>query len=133
MKKLRNQRKPIKIVDIELFKPYFLNELNKKEDSGYHLKDEEIVHCKEYVLKNIRLTQKKDFLRFLDDPQVQKLIKTSLKVTMVPMMKLYAHTDIGRVAGTLITASQQFVLLLENDIKTKKGYIKFKRRKKRRI
>jgi len=52
---------------------------------------------------------------------------------MVPMMKLYAHTDIGRVAGTLITASQQFVLLLENDIKTKKGYIKFKRRKKRRI
>jgi len=49
--KVEKPEKPIKIVDIELFKPYFLNELNKKEDSGYHLKDEEIVHCKEYVLK----------------------------------------------------------------------------------
>lgn len=125
----KKNEKKVHVIDVELFKPYFLKEI-MKSDENIVLKDEEIGHCKEYLLKSIRLTQKKDFLRFIDDPQVQKLIKTSLKVTMVPLMRLYAHTDVGRVAGTLITASQQFVLLLESDSKAKKDLANLKGEKK---
>jgi hypothetical protein len=108
----------IERLDIDTFKQFVFNSINNQNVVlNNQLTDEDIKNIFLLFRSICRLHQKKEFIAILDDPQLQKLVKQVMKVTLPHIFQLYTHCDVSRVTSTITTAMSTFISLAEGDKK----------------
>jgi hypothetical protein len=108
----------IERLDIDTFKQFVFNSINNQNIVlNKQLTDEDIKNIFLLFRSICRLHQKKEFIAILDDPQLQKLMKQVMKVTLPHIFQLYTHCDVSRVTSTITTAMSTFITLAEADKK----------------
>eukprot|EP01080_Neovahlkampfia_damariscottae_P008758 gene8758-706_t len=105
-------------LDLDTWKQFVHNSINNQNSVfNKSLSDQDLKNTFLLFRAICRLHEKKEFIAILDDPQLQKLVKQVMKVTLPHIFQLYAHTDVSRVTSTITTAMSTFISLSDGDKK----------------
>jgi len=125
----KNQPPPSEPVYIEKFQRLLETDINKGDQQlNGALNDEKIADCMQVLNLETRLLEKKDFLRVMQESNLQQLLKDILHILMPIFIKLYGNADSGRMLSVVIDLLGVQIKTVERDIKLQSSVRKLRKK-----
>lgn len=116
-KKIDREAEKKKNISIDKFKSILFDEISKNSKFNEKLTEQDINDCLDLFDLEVRLAEKKDFFKFIEESRVQQMIQDVFHVIMPIMTKMYANTDISRILTLFSDILAHQIKISETELK----------------
>lgn len=106
---------------IAWFKNLLFDTINKKsEEINSKIQDSQLELYMQFFWLNVRYKEKKDFLDLIEEPEVEKMVKTVMRATMPALIQFYDIADVSKTMKSFSKYIEAFIKNLDEDLKLRK-------------